>query len=989
MKKISALIVLFCVCVSAMADSYTLSGKTTDKTTNEPIPMVGIRVMKSDSTYVTGTTTSDQGIFMVKLEKGGKYIVKISSMGYETVYRNVTFDSKTTSVPLGTLPLTPNDHSLGTAQVTARVAKGQISNDTLKYNAAAYRVPEGAYLESLIDQLPGAEIDDDGNITINGKTVSQILVDGKDFFKGDNSVAMKNLPADYVSRIKAYDKKSDYTEQTGIDDGNEETVLDLELKEKLKRAWNANIDLALGNKDRYSGQLFGLGLADNSRISLVGGANNVNSQGFGRRGGGGGGLTANKNVGVSSFWINGKKSLESGLFEISGDLRCNYSGSDRVSTSNSETFLSGESSTFSNSSSKSLSSNKSFNANINIKWNPDSLTSLQFRPSFSYSKSHSSSNSLSATFNSDPYDFSNDPLDSMFIDTQDPLDVAADLMNIAVNRNKRNSLSESSSTNANAELNVTRRLNSSGRSISLRLSGSYSDSDNKSFSLSDIYYYQTSNHTVNNQYSTSPSKNWNYSVRLSYSEPLAKNFFFQGSYTFEQRYQDQDRDLYQLDSLDGWGRNGTTPIYSLGSLPSQDSLMMAKNAENSRYATYYYNYHTINLGLRYVNDSYNLNGGVSIQPQRTKLDYEKDLLDTTVTRNVFKVSPYINLRFNISKVSKLEFRYSGSSSEPSMTNLLDITDSSDPLNISKGNPDLKPSWSNSLRAEYNNYFRASLTSMNFSLQFSNTDNSISNAVTYDEETGVRTTRPENINGNWSLRAGGGFSTSFNDESPFSIFGRTNYSFSNSVGYISTTSQENSQKNTSKSHTLSQRLRGTYRIGLFEFTLNGYIQYNKTDNRLQPQANLETYNFSYGANLQYTTDWGFGISTNIGMESRRGYSDATMNTNELIWNAQLSQSFLQGKSAVISLQIYDILHKRSNVSRNISATSRTDSWSNAINSYFMVHAIYKFSVFNGANGRIRSSSSSSSSSSRDRSSMGGDRGGSFGGGGMSGGGGGPR
>ncbi|MDD6784610.1 MAG: outer membrane beta-barrel protein [Prevotellaceae bacterium] len=956
MKKTLMLLAFICTALLTQAQNFSISGKITDKTTNEPIPMVGVRLMKADSTYVTGMATSELGIFIMKIEKGGNYIVKISSMGYKTEFRNISLDSKNKGAALGTIALEPSDFALKGATITAKAAKVEIKNDTFMYNASAYRVPEGAYLESLIDQLPGAEIDDNGAITINGKTVSQIRVDGKDFFKGDNSVAMKNLPADFVKKIKAYDKKSDYTEQTGIDDGNEETVLDLELKQKLKRAWSGNADLAIGNKDRYSGQLFGLGLADNSRIAFFGSSNNVGSRGFGRRGGGGNGLTANKGIGTDLFWNNGKKSLESGFFEIGGRVGFNYSGNDVERTSNSESFYAAGKSNFSNSSSKSLSSRKGFNASLNLKWNPDSMTTMQFRPSFSYNKSSSSSTSLSATFNEDPYQFSESPLDSIFKDLNNPENANSQLKDITVNRNNRTSFSNSSSTSANGELNITRRLNTKGRSLSLRLYGSYSDSDSKSFSLSDIHYYQTNQHTVNNQYSTSPSKNWNYSVRASYSEPIIKDFFFQGSYTYEHKYQDQDRNLFQLDSLDGYGHNGITPSHPLGHLPSTDSLLIAKNIENSRYATYYDDIQYINLGFRYVNSDFNINLGVNMQPQHTKLDYQKNALDTVVTRNIFKTSPYVNFKYNISKVSKVEFKYSGYSTEPSMTNLLDITDTSDPLNITKGNPGLKPSWTNELRAEYNNYFRASQTSINFNLRYNDTRNSISNAVSYDEETGVSTSRPENINGNWNFRASGGFNSSFSDESPFSISGRTNYNYSQSVGFVSL-NKTDSQKNTSRSNTISQRLRGSFRTGLFEFSLNGNISYQHSRNKLQPQADLDTYNFSYSGNIQYTTDFGLGISTNIGMESRRGYADASMNTNELIWNAQLSQSFLKGKKAVVSLQFYDILHKRSNVSRSISAYSRTDSRTNSINSYFMLHFIYKLNVFNGSNGRMGSNNNS--------------------------------
>lgn len=961
MKRLFTLTLLLCTILTAMAAEWTITGKVLSQENAQPIKAATVSLLNpKDSTVLVIASTNETGTFSIKSQKAGEFLIHVACEAYEEAYQKLTLEKKQRAVDLGIILVNPNATELGGAVVKATAAKVVIKEDTFVYNSSAYKVPEGAYLENLIDQLPGVVVDDDGNITWNGKTVSQIRVDGKDFFKGDNSVAMKNLPADFVSKIKAYDKKSDYTEQTGIDDGNEETVLDLELKQKLKRAWSGNLDFALGNKDRYAGQAFAMGLTDNSRIAFYGNMNNTGNQGF-RRGGRGNGLTANKDFGVDGNWNNGKKTLQAGFFEVGGRLSYGYSDTDRSSTTNSESFLSANKSTFSNSRSKNLGNSQRVNISGNLKWNPDSLTQMHFRPSFSFNKSHNFSQSASATFNSNPYEFAENPLDSMFVDTTDPENINKFLRNIAVNRNNRRSFSDSKGTNLNGEINITRRLNRNGRNISLRLAGALSDNDSKSFSLSDIHYYQTGKHTVNNQYSTSPSKNWNYSVRLSYSEPLIKkDLFLQTSYEYSHRYQDQNRNLYQLDSLDGFGHGGITPLYPMGYLPPHDSLMLARNIENSRYATYHYDNHSLQIGLRYVKEnketgaSMNFSGGVNMQPQRTKLDYQKNKLDTIVVRNIFKVSPYVNLRYNFTRTNRIELRYNGSSSEPSMTNLLDITDTSDPLNITMGNPGLKPSWSNRFSLDHNNYFRTSQSSYSIRLNYNNTQNSISNKVTYYEETGKRETRPENINGNWDMGAGFNFNTSFSDSSPFSIVSRTNYNYSNNVGFVRVSSNADSQKNTARTSNIREWLRGSYKTGLFEFSLNGSVNYQHSRNKLQPQADLDTWGFSYYGNIQYTHEkTGLSISTNIGMESRRGYNDATMNTNELLWNAQLSKSFLKQKRAIISLQFYDILHERSNISRNISAYSRTDSRNNSINSYFLVHFIYKFNVFNGANGRMRS------------------------------------
>ena len=958
MNKIICTILMLCISLTVLADSkWTISGKIADSETKEPIPAAAVRVMEADSTFITGDATSELGIFIIKPEKGGDMIVKISSIGYKTVFRNITLDKKNRSAALGTILMEPDAIALAGATITAKAAKVEVKEDTFVYNAAAYRVPDGSYLESLVEKLPGAVVDESGNITINGKQVKQIRIDGKDFFKGDNSAAMNNLPADIVERIQAYEKKSDYTEMTGIDDGNEETVIDLKLKQKLKRAWFSNIDLSVGNHHRYANQLFATGKTENSRISFFGNMNNVGGRGFGGGGPGfrrgGSGLTANKNGGFNGFWNNGLKEREAHFFEIGGNIRYGYTGTDNQSRSNTESFLTNDRSSFANSRSKSISHNRSFSASLNLKWNPDSLTTLQFRPNFNYSNSDNSSSSLSATFNSNPYDVVAAPLDSMFRSMTDALDVPGALADIAVNRNGRNSFSKSNNVSTNGELNIMHRFHRPGRNISLRASGSYSNSHNLSFSLSDIYYYQRTERRINNQHSVSPSKNWDYSLRLSYTEPLAKNLFLQGSYTYQHRYQDQNRTLYQLDSLDGYGRGGNAPLYPLGYLPSEDSLLLAKSIENSRYATYHNDIHTYNLGVRYVNQLINFNAGVNLETQHTKLDYQKNMLDTIVTRNIVKVSPNVRFRYNISKVSRFEFNYRGNSSQPSMTDLLDVTDTSDPLHITKGNPGLKPSWTNNLNTEYSNYWRTSQSALRLRAGYSNTQNSISSAVTYDEETGVRTTRPENINGNWNANIFALFNSSFGDDSPFSFFTLTDYSYTKSVGFLSV-SGGNSEKNTMRTSNISQRLRGSFRTGLFEFGVNGSINYEHSHSALQTNANLNTTRFAYGANLQYTTPFGLSLATDVGMHSRRGYNDDAMNTNELLWNAQISQALTKSKAATISLQFFDILHRQSNISRSINAQRRSDTWSNAINSYFMLHFICRLNVLGGQDGRIRPS-----------------------------------
>ena len=938
-----------------------ISGKVIDRATRQPIEFATAQLLRSNKTMASGMSTDKAGGFTLKTTAAGKYTVKVSYVSYKTATREVTLSEKNDTVRLGTLELEPSAQALGEAVVSAKQARVEQKEDTTVYNASAYRTPVGSTLEALVEQLPGVEVSDDGTITWNGKTVSEFLINGKDFFKGDTKIAMKNLPVELVSKLKAYDKQSDYTEQTGIDDGEETTVLDITTKKKLDASWVNNVDLGYGTKDRYTGRLFSTRFTERSRVSLYGSANNISDRGFGGwRGGWGGGLTATKSAGADFYWENDKEKRDAGRLELGGNVRYSYSGTDSQSKSNSENFLTaGQGSSFSNSFNRSGSGTTNVNGAFRLEWHPDTLTMLMFRPSFSHSNSHSDGSSQSATFNDDPYaiDGIDSPLDSMLLD-DDALPAA--LKDIAVNRNVRNTLGESKSNSFDASLMLVRRLNSEGRNVSLRASAGYSKSTSRSFTDSRINYFQDNADTPYewlNQFSDNPSKNWNASVRAGYSEPIAKNWHLQFNYQFSYRYSDSDRSLYYLNSLIDSTLLESHPelayqadnllwsdvlTAALGTVPTDaDLLMLLRDADNSQYATYKYYTHRATVGIRYNTKMIRFNAGIDFVPQKTVLAYNRpSQIDTTV-------SPQVRLRYRFSDTGQLDIHYRGSASEPSMTDLLDIVDDSDPLNITRGNPGLKPSWENSLRVFFNNYITEKQQGMMAGLFVTQESNSISNAVSYDEETGVRTVRPENINGKWNARGNFMFNTGFGPDKTWTFSTFTNLGYTNDVGYV--TNDNINQKSTTRSLNVGENLNLAYRTSWFDVGLRGNVNYQHARNSLQTNANRDTWNFSYGLNGNVNLPWNMSISTDIRMNSRRGYSDNSMNTNELIWNAQIAQSFLKDNTATISLQFYDILQKQSNISRTINAQLRQDTWTNAINSYCMLHFIYRLNIFSGIKG----------------------------------------
>ena len=259
-----------------------------------------------------------------------------------------------------------------------------------------------------------------------------------------------------------------------------------------------------------------------------------------------------------------------------------------------------------------------------------------------------------------------------------------------------------------------------------------------------------------------------------------------------------------------------------------------------------------------------------------------------------------------------------------------------------GNPDLKPSFTQRFNLRFNNYIMDHQRFINANANFQTTSNSIANKVSYDANTGARLSRPENINGNWNAGANIMFSSAIDSLGYFNYNISLSDNYNHRVSYLDLNKQ--AVKNTTNSNTFGGRLGTGYRNDWLEVELNGSLNYTHSRNELQPQSDLDTWSFSYGFNSTLTMPWGTQIATDMAMNSRRGYNDTSMNTNELIWNAQVSHGFLQGKPLTLSLQFYDILHQQSNFSRTIDAMARTDNEYNAITSYAMLHVIYRINLF---------------------------------------------
>ena len=403
--------------------------------------------------------------------------------------------------------------------VKSHAVKVKVQGDSLVYNAAAYRVPEGSTLEALVKQLPGAKVDKDGTIKINGKEVSKILVDGKEFFLNDKEVAMKNIPTDMIDKLKTYERKSDRSRVTGIDDGEEETVLDLTVKKGMKNGWFGNVNLGAGTKHRYAERLNVNRFKDDFQATLIGNANNVADMGFGGGGGrwgwGSEGLRSSNEIGAN--FATAKPKLETG-----GSVRYRYDGSDNESASTTE-YFNASLARFAQDYSKNLTSNHRLTSNFRFEWKPDTMTNIIFRPNLTYQRNRGRGYSTSGSYSDQ-------------------------LMEMVVNTNANRNMSINTNTNLSGELQLNRKMGNKGRNVTLLIKSNYGDGTSEQLSAARITYDTQGTSQQNNRYYDTPSRNFGLSGQLAYSEPIADRTYLQLSYTYDYSYSRNDRRAFIYDS---------------------------------------------------------------------------------------------------------------------------------------------------------------------------------------------------------------------------------------------------------------------------------------------------------------------------------------------------------------------------------------------------------------------------------------------------------
>lgn len=900
MKKTILLFLLSVLITSIQAQTATgtLSGKVIDKNTGEAVPAATIRILTmEDSTLVTGASSSSEGTFLIPV-KHGNYIANISFVGYTPYFQEFTLSTAQPTVRLDTIALQEQSILLDEAVVTAAPTEILVKGDTLEYNASAYKVTGMAVVEDLLKQMTGVEIDQNGVIKVQGKEIKKIFVDGKEFFSDDPKIASKNLPARMVEKLQVVDKKSEMEKMTGFDDGEEEMIINLTVRPNMKQGSFGNAFAGYGSQERYEVNALVNHMRNSDQMTFMGGINNTNNAGAsdlgsamggggGRTRGGGGGGSGINTAANSGFNFSKKVSEK---LEVGGNIRYGNNRSESLSKVYTQNLLS-KGDTYEDQRNRSHSRDENVNMDVRLEWKPDSMTTLIFRPTLSFNTSESIETDLFSTTR-----------------------VAGD----TVNYGNADYNSHGKGKNIGGNLNFNRRLGKVGRSISVGLNVRSNDSENKAMNISNTFYTGKRTDDLLDQRITNSNSGSDLSGNLSYVEPLGKQKFLQFSYNYRQGSSQSDKDTRTRDD------EGNYTVFDTKYSKLNDNSSLNQD---------------IGVDFRSRSEKYNYNVGFRVYPTSSKRKtYIGDSLISNITQNVTNYSPNAQFNYLWSRQKNLHFTYTGNTDQPSVNQISPVIDVSNPLNITYGNPDLKPAFMHRMNVRYQNSNPQENRYQMLSGSFNYTLNAIVTSRFTDPETGRKENTFRNVNGNRDgdirfITSRPFFSKKFTVSSTSNASYRVNNGFSNN------------EENVSRQTNLSENLSFNYNSSKFQFSVRGNISYNKVKNSLEGQQDREYFNYGSSANTTIYLPFDINIQSDIRYSTNSGYSDG-FKQNETLWNASLEKQILKQKNGLIRVKVYDILQQRSNIRRNVSSNFIRDTTTNTLTSYFIVHFVYRFNVFKG-------------------------------------------
>ncbi len=854
-----------------------VQGSVYDSITKDPIPFVTVRLLnEADSSYIKGVATNEKGNFKLSVTTG-KYILEASFLGYKRFLQNFNISTQNPGYSFGNIYLVENTIQLKDAIVEAKVPDILVKGDTIEYNATSYTSQESDMLQDIIKNMPGVEIDAQGNISANGKPVKKILVDGKEFFGNDIPMALANLPANMIKKLQLYKEESETAKVTGFKDKDPDQVLNLVVKEELKQSIFGEVKAGYGSDDRYANKAITNYMRNDNQVSLVGEMSNTNDNGYPM--GMDNGIEKNKNLGANIYLQPSEK------IRVGGSIR--YANNDNLmeTKTNTQTFLS-SGDRFSKQDASYRSKRENANLGMNLQWKPDSLTTIFARSyiSLNNTKNIQSSTNLSYVAEKD------------------------------TTSGYSNSQSKGDGYNINNFVTIGRKLNDKGRTVSLTFNNSIRKDNSKGSSYSRTTYSEGKDDKIIDQQNKTDNNTSNYTLSLSYVEPLGKDHRLQFAYSYGVNNSERMRDVRKKDGA--------------GNYTILDTAY-ARNTEN-RYVN-----QNISLNFQTTKEKYNYTIGLSIDPSysRSKVSVADSIIEN-LKQNVINFSPTLNFSYQPNDQTSLDLSYSGSTSQPGITQLSADTVIVSALSKYYGNPNLKPSYSNNFNVYYRKSDYASNRYMMLSGGFNYTFNNIVDYTMIDD-LGNSTNTYRNVSGNMGANINFIFNTPLRNKK-FTVDNSTYANYYKNIGYT------NGEEAKTHNIVLSEKVSGKFKIDKLETRLELGMTYNITKNNLSNVQDRNTSNY----NIQHSVLWklpcDFSIQNFLNMTYYAGYGD-DFKKKEILWNASVSKLFLKKKRGTLKVEFYDILNDRNNLSRYVSSNYMSDSRTNSINRYFMFSFSYKFNI----------------------------------------------
>lgn len=922
MRFVTLVFLLLCTAQFVTAQNK-ISGKVVDAMNRLPLPDATVTIIDPvDSSAIGFAVVDKTGLFEIKNLKTGKYELGITFTGYAPYKKKLditqtqfVMDMDTVFMSLDTLSM------LGSVVVQAPPIS--VKKDTIEFRASSFKTKPNATVEDLLKKLPGVEVDKEGNITSQGEEITKVYVDGKEFFLNDPKLATKNLSSDMVEAVQVFDDMSDQAKFTKIDDGSRKRTINIRLKKDRKKGIFGRSSASVGSSDRYEGSASFNVFNNDRQVSILGGANNINRVGFtnndlvsamggmggggrggrGRRGGGGGGTTNNGNTKTWSTGINyrdrwGSKVEFSGSYFVSQTTTTNFSESFR------QNFFANDSAANTSSTSNSSNNNVNHRFGFRLEYEIDSMNSLLITPNFNLQQSRSGD------------------YDSLITEASNPKINYKAIEGVSERTNNREG---KSFTN---DFLFRHRFRKPGRTFTMGWKTSLNGSDGHGLNMAPYYFFNadgTQNRVENRQQRNDQlTRSFNNTISTSVTEMIDSSMVWELNYAYTINRSNSDRDTYDYDS--------TTMDFDSINKPMTNYFENLFTA--SRLGT--------NFRVKKEKFNYQFGGAVNFASLSNLSNRATTGKDSTMRQTYTNFFPNASFNWNPKPRKNLRFRYRGSTRAPSISQLQDVQDVSNPLNIRTGNPELKQEFTHSLNLTYSTFNLTNFLYLNINAGGSIISNKIVNGIS-TLDTGVLLTKPVNLDGAQSFNVSGTIGIPLKKvttgrRSPVNLNLTTTLRQSRDV------SELEKAKNFNYTRTLGERISFNYFIqDKLDLQANASYNYNDARYSVQESLNYKYFDQHYSIDITYTLFKRIMINNDFDYYINTGRADG-FNQPIPLWNAYISCLLFKKQNGELRVSGVDLLNQNKSINRSVGDNYIEDTYTRVLQRFFLVSFMYNFKNF---------------------------------------------